>query len=107
MKQGVEIDHMTSDGVVFSDGSELQCDLIVLATGYLNMRTSAMKILGEKEGSKFNPVWGLDDEGELRVAWRPTGHSNGWIQCGNLALNRWHSKKLALQIKARLEGIAK
>lgn len=105
MKQGQEIDHFTTDGIAFAEGAEIKADLVVLATGYGNMKQSAINVFG-KEGEKMNPVWGLDKEGELNTVWRPSGHPGLWAQAGNLALNRWHSKKLALNIKARLEGIA-
>ena len=88
-----------------ADGEEIKADVVVLATGYTNMKSSAEKIFG-KEGSKMNEVWGLDDEGELKTVWRPSGHPGLWAQAGNLALNREMSKRLALNIKARLLGLA-
>ena len=105
MKQGQQISHFTEEGLVFADGEEIKADVVVLATGYTNMKSSAEKIFG-KEGSKMNEVWGLDDEGELKTVWRPSGHPGLWAQAGNLALNREMSKRLALNIKARLLGLA-
>ena len=84
MKQGQQISHFSKNSIHFADGSSLEADLVVLATGYRNMRETAIKIFGEKEGSRVRPVWGLDDEGELRTVWRPTGHPALWIQAGNL-----------------------
>ena len=58
--------------------------------------------------------WGLgsdtrDDpgswEGELRNIWKPTAQEGLWFQGGNLAQARHYSRYLALQIKARKEGI--
>ena len=37
--------------------------------------------------------------------YKPIAHENMWIQGGNLALSRIFSKFVALQIKARMEGI--
>jgi putative flavoprotein involved in K+ transport len=37
--------------------------------------------------------------------YKPLAHPNLWVHGGNLALSRFFSKFLALQIKARLEGI--
>ena len=68
-------------------------------------------------------VWGFDEEGELRTMWRyvspqkgvgsansrcrRTGHPGFWFFGGNLALCRYYSRMLALQIKALEEGIMK
>jgi putative flavoprotein involved in K+ transport len=37
--------------------------------------------------------------------YKPVAQENLWIQGGNLALARYFSKFLALQIKARMEGL--
>lgn len=107
IKQGQEISHLTEDSMVFADGSSIKTDLVVLATGYDNMRGSAIRILG-KEGERMKPIWGLDDDGELRAVWRPSdsGHPGLVAQAGDLALNRDMSKRLALNLKARLVGVA-
>jgi hypothetical protein len=52
-------------------------------------------------------VWGFDEEGELRMMWRKTGHEGLWFMGGNLALSRYYSRMLALQLKALHEGIMK
>ena len=51
--------------------------------------------------------WGFDEEGELRTMWRRTGHPGFWFFGGNLALCRYFSRMLALQIKAMEEDIMK
>jgi putative flavoprotein involved in K+ transport len=38
--------------------------------------------------------------------WKPTRQDGLWLQGGNLLQARFYSKILALQIKARMEGIA-
>ncbi|KAJ5127031.1 hypothetical protein N7448_007810 [Penicillium atrosanguineum] len=83
-----------------ADGSSLPADIIVLATGYDNMRTTVRKVLGDKVADRCADVWDLDHEGELRSMWRPSGHPGFWFFGGNLALCRIYSKFLALQIKA-------
>ena len=55
------------------------------------------KILGEKTTAQIKPVWGLDEEGELRTAWRDTGVPNFWFMVGNLMWCRFHSKHVALR----------
>lgn len=45
IKQGQEIAEILPHGIRFGDGSELEADEIVFATGYKNMRTQARHIL--------------------------------------------------------------
>lgn len=107
IKQGQEIEEVLPAGVKFSDGEILEADEIVFATGYLNMRTQCRKIFGDEIADRVKDVWGFDDEGELRTMWRKSGHPGFWFMGGNLALCRWYSKRLALQIKGLEDGIYK
>ncbi|KAL1962858.1 hypothetical protein VTN77DRAFT_9133 [Rasamsonia byssochlamydoides] len=86
--------------------TELEADIVVLATGYDNMRTTVRKVLGDRVADRVGDVWDLDEEGELNAIWRPSGHPHFWYMGGNLALCRIYSKFLALQIKAIEEGLA-
>jgi len=70
IKQGVQVKEIVPDGIVFEDGSKLEADLIVLATGYQNMRVTARKIFGNAVGDKVGNVWGLNDEGEIATIWQ-------------------------------------
>lgn len=106
IKQGQEIDEILPHGLRFADGSELEADEIVFATGYKNMRTTARDIFGDEVADRVGDIWGYDPEGEMRTIWRKTGHPGFWFHGGNLALCRYYSKLLALQIKALEEGIA-
>ena len=58
IKQGQEIERINAHGLTFKDGSELEADEIVLATGYQNMRETARKIFGDQ----------LADSVKVRVA---------------------------------------
>ncbi len=107
VKQGQEITEVKPHGLLFADGTELEADEIVFATGYQNMRGTARKIFGDEIADKVKDVWGFDEEGELRTMWRRTGHPGFWFFGGNLALCRYFSRMLALQIKALDEGIMK
>ncbi|KAL4934725.1 putative flavin-binding monooxygenase [Aspergillus undulatus] len=93
-------------GLILKDGGELESDIVVLATGYDNMRTTVRKTLGDKIADRLRDVWDLDGEGELNAMWRPSGHPGFWYMGGNLALCRVYSKFLALQIKAIEAGLA-
>ena len=73
VKQGTEPDYFTDKGLVFKDGSSLDADLVVFATGYEPIKNSIRDIFGEEVSSKVTPVWGLDEEGENRRAYTPSG----------------------------------
>ncbi|CAG8262893.1 unnamed protein product [Penicillium olsonii] len=105
VKQGQEISEILPNGLRFADGSELEADEIVFATGYQNMRTQARIIFGDKVADRVGDIWGLDEEGEFRTIWRRSGHPGFWFMGGNLALCRYYSRLLALQIKAIEEGL--
>jgi cation diffusion facilitator CzcD-associated flavoprotein CzcO len=107
IKQGQEIAEILPNGMKFADGTELPADEIIFATGYKNMRTQARTIFGEDLASQVKDVWGFDEEGEVRTIWKKTGHPGFWFFGGNLALCRYWSRMLALQIKALEEGICK
>jgi putative flavoprotein involved in K+ transport len=110
-----EIDRLTETGAVLKDGTELPADLIVYATGYGSMNQWAAALISPEVADKVGKVWGLGSgtakdpgpwEGELRNMWKPTAQENLWFHGGNLAQSRHYSRFLALQLKARLEGIA-
>jgi len=105
VKQGHEVTRILENGVEFDDGSKLEADEIVLATGYANMTSTAGTIFGKEVENKLGPFWGIGDDGELRGVWRRTGQKGFWMVGGNLALTRWYSRMIALQIKALEEGL--
>lgn len=105
VKQGVEISRFTPEGLEFEDGSTLPADIVVLATGYQNMRESARALFGDDVADRVTPVWGIGGDGELRTMWRRSGHPGLWFMGGNLHQARHYSKMLALQIKAVEEGL--
>ncbi|KAB5527989.1 dimethylaniline monooxygenase (N-oxide forming) [Coniochaeta sp. 2T2.1] len=100
-----EVSEILPTGVRFTDGSELEADEIVLATGYENMKTQAGLVFGDEIGDKVKDVWGFDEHGEVRSLWRRSGHPGFWFHGGNLAMCRYFSRLLALQIKAQLLGL--
>ncbi|KAJ5519723.1 hypothetical protein N7463_000176 [Penicillium fimorum] len=105
VKQGQEIAEVLPRGLKFADGSEIEADEIVFATGYDNMRSETRNILGDKVADKVSDVWGYNNEGEIRTMWQDSGHQGFYFHGGNLATARYYSKILALQIKALEEGI--
>ncbi|KAJ9648572.1 hypothetical protein H2199_001427 [Coniosporium tulheliwenetii] len=99
------IKEFEADKLVLADGRKLEADIVVLATGYDNMRTSLRKAFGDEVADRCKDVWDLDDEGEINAMWRPSGHPGVFFMGGNLLLCRIYSKLLALQIKAIEEGL--
>lgn len=114
LKSGVEVVDFTESSVVFNDGSELEADLVVLATGYQSMNGWAAELISQEVADKVGKCWGLGSdtkkdpgpwEGELRNMWKPTQQENLWFHGGNLHQSRHYSQFLSLQIKARMEGL--
>jgi len=109
-----QVDRLTADSVVLADGTELPADLVVYATGYGSMNGWAADLIGQEVADKVGKVWGLGSdttkdpgpwEGEQRNMWKPTQQENLWFHGGNLHQSRHYSLYLALQLKARHEGI--
>jgi len=107
IKSGGSIERFTETGLKFADGSELEADIIVFATGYGDPRDSMQAICGPEVADKVVPLWRLDEEGQSSGVWRPSGHDGLWFGVGNLALSRFHSLHLAMQIKAIEAGVLK
>ena len=115
LKSGVDVAEIKQHSVVFNDGSELAADLIVYATGYGSMNGWAAKLISQEVADKVGKCWGFGSattkdpgpwEGELRNMWKPTRQDGLWFHGGNLHQSRHYSLYLALQLKARMEGIA-
>lgn len=109
-----QVDHLTEDAVVLSDGTVLPADLVVYATGYGSMNGWVADLVDEETADRVGKCWGLGSdttkdpgpwEGEQRNMWKPTQQENLWFQGGNLHQSRHYSLYLALQLKARYEGI--
>ncbi|WP_283612002.1 flavin-containing monooxygenase [Mycolicibacterium poriferae] len=109
-----QVDHLTETAVVLADGTELPADVVVYATGYGSMNGWAADLIGQDVADRVGKVWGLGSdtpkdpgpwEGEQRNMWKPTQQPNLWFHGGNLHQSRHYSLYLALQLKARYEGI--
>ncbi|MCF8571938.1 NAD(P)-binding domain-containing protein [Gordonia sp. HY002] len=108
------IKEITKNAVVLDDGTELPADVIVYATGYGSMNGWAADLMGQDVADRVGKVWGLGSEttkdpgpweGEQRNMWKPTQQPNLWFHGGNLHQSRHYSLYLALQLKARFEGL--
>ena len=114
VRGNVDVARITENSVILSDGQELAADLIVYATGYLPMNEWVARIVSREAADLIGPNWGYGSgmkgdpgpwQGELRNMWKPMAHEALWFHGGNLHLSRHYSLYLALQLKARMEGI--
>jgi putative flavoprotein involved in K+ transport len=110
-----QVDHLTEGAVVLDNGTELAADLVVYATGYGSMNGWAADLISQEVADQVGKVWGLGSdttkdpgpwEGEQRNMWKPTQQEALWFHGGNLHQSRHYSLYLALQLKARYEGLA-
>ncbi|QBR92116.1 NAD(P)/FAD-dependent oxidoreductase [Nocardioides euryhalodurans] len=109
-----QVTELTEDGVRLEDGTELPADLVVFATGYGSMNGWVADLIDQETADRLGKVWGLGSEttkdpgpweGEQRNMWKPTQVPALWMHGGNLHQSRHYSLYLALQLKARFEGI--
>lgn len=107
IKHGQEIEEVLPHGLRFADGTEVKADEIIFATGYQNMRTETRTIFGDEVADRVGNIWGFDQADELRTIYRKSGHPGFWYMGGNLALCRYFSRLLALQITAIETGLCK
>ncbi len=114
LRSGVGIERINPHSITLTDGSELDADLIVYATGYGSMNGWAARLISQEVADKVGKCWGLGSdttkdpgpwEGELRNMWKPTQQEALWFHGGNLHQSRHYSHYLALQLKARMEGL--
>jgi len=109
-----DIARIDESGLHMADGRYLPADVIVYATGYRPMEERVGALISPEVQAKVGRCWGLGSgtqgdpgpwEGELRNMWKPTAQEGLWFQGGNLMQARFHSLHLALQLKARMEGL--
>ena len=109
-----QVTEVVEDGVILDSGEKLEADLIVYATGYNSMNGWVADLIGQDTADRVGKVWGLGSdttkdpgpwEGEQRNMWKPTQVENLWFHGGNLHQSRHYSQYLALQLKARMEGL--
>jgi putative flavoprotein involved in K+ transport len=114
LKSPAHIERIAEQTVLLSDGSVLTADLVVLATGYGSMNQWAAELVSPEVAARVGKCWGLGSdtkydpgpwEGELRNMWKPTQQPGLWFMGGNLMQARHYSLYLALQLKARYEGL--
>jgi cation diffusion facilitator CzcD-associated flavoprotein CzcO len=107
VEQG-SLDRMEGRNAVWSSEAgetSREFDVIVLCTGFRPAIDGIRAAIGHDISSRIGKIWGIDSEGEFRTAYRHSGVDNLWIVASILPYGRYHSKLVALRIKAMLEGV--
>jgi putative flavoprotein involved in K+ transport len=114
VRSGASVARLGRRSVVLDDGSEVEADAVIVCTGYQSMHETVAELVSREVADRVGPCWGLGSgvrgdpgpwKGELRNMWKPTAQQGLWFHGGNLALSRFYSKYVALQLKARMEGL--
>ena len=112
---GAGVAELTAKGLTLSDGRQVPADVIIACTGYQSMNETVAALVSRGAADATGPCWGLGSgitgdpgpwQGEPRNMWKPTAVPNLWYHGGNLALSRFYSRFVALQLKARMEGLS-
>jgi len=77
----------------------------VTATGFEGMQSSIRSLLGDEIAGNIGPIWGFDEEFNMRNMWKRTNQEGFWIMGGAITEARLFSRYLALQIRASLDGL--
>ena len=99
--QATEIKRFVRGGLELQDGSILDADLVVLATGYKGPDYVVRSLFGAEVAERVGPIWGFDaTTQELRNMWTRTAQPGLWITGGSFSQCRIYSRFIALQIDA-------
>jgi cation diffusion facilitator CzcD-associated flavoprotein CzcO len=99
--QASDIKNFTTGGLALGDGSTLEADLVVLATGYKGLDHVVSSLFGEAVAERVGPIWGFDgNTQELRNMWTRTRQPGLWFTGGAFSQCRIYSRYIALQIDA-------
>jgi putative flavoprotein involved in K+ transport len=105
LKQGVElVEVRDGNTAVFSDGSELEVDLIVFATGYEQFWNHIRPALGTA-AAKIDKAYGRAADNEYANTWRRSAQPGLWFGTGFIRMARFYTKFLTILIKAIEEGL--
>ncbi len=100
LRHGGVVEFNTS-GVTLDDGSTLDADLVVFATGYEPPTTSVREILGDEVANVVGEFAQVGNDREYGRLWRNCGLDRLWFMISlSFEHGRFYSKLLALQIAA-------
>ncbi|MDV7240553.1 MULTISPECIES: NAD(P)/FAD-dependent oxidoreductase [Rhodococcus] len=100
-----DVETFVPEGVRLRDGSILEADVVVLATGYQN-RAAELGLWFDKEiASRFDIIGTPLVDGEFAHAWVPTPQPGLWFMLAGIQTARPNVPFLAMSIKADIEGL--
>lgn len=92
-------------GAKLDDGTIVEADIVILATGYQSRRTEVVDFFGSEVADRVGDIARLDAEGEWANIWGQTAQRGLWFNGGGINQMRPGSARLALLIKADLDGL--
>ena len=107
VKSGHGISALSENSIHLNDGTSVDADMIVYATGYGEMTDWVAALIDKDTADRVGPCWGYGSAtkgdpgpwiGELRNMWVETPQENLWFTGGNLSQARYYSRFLALQL---------
>ena len=105
IEQFDRIDHFVENGVKLTDGTVLEAQIVVLATGYDSRKAEVVDGFGPDVANRVGEIARLDEEGEWANMWGQTAQRGLWFNGGGINQMRPGSERLALLIKADLDGL--
>lgn len=91
-------------GADLDDGTTLDADIVILATGYQNRKVEVADQFGADVAERVGEIARWDEEGEWSTMWGQTGQRGLWINGGAILQIRPATRLLALLIKADIDG---
>lgn len=104
LKNDSPILEFDESGLKFENGSHLDADAVICATGCGDMRAFIRKLCGDAVANECPPLLGVDKEGEM-TWFRPLPRKGLWYMHGPFFLTRFYSKHVAMYIKAMDEKL--
>jgi cation diffusion facilitator CzcD-associated flavoprotein CzcO len=105
LKAGIDIARLEAKKVIFSDGTALDADIVVLATGYKPLQEAVRAMFGDEVADRIGPIWGIGEDGELCNMYARTAQEGFYVSGGGIPGARAYSQYTAMLIKAAVEGL--
>lgn len=104
IQQAAEVEHFVENGLLLKNGTVLEFDTVIAATGFINSNEDVAEMFGKAIADRVGPCSGLDASGEPVGLAKPLGQRQFWQLYGGINDCRRLSRHLALQIVAQLKG---